>query len=474
MSIKFFPFIILFAFFFNFKPLHSQELPTPDTTKYSQTRIFLEIIYSNLIICADTGNYEMIESMLKRGVNPNYSVDNGITPLMLAVDNGHYKITKILIDYGADVNAKPYDGNSAIFAAVRNNNDSIAELLINSNANLNEKNDQNLTPLHYACGFGYPYLTSLLIEKGAKINEKDINGNTPLMCSVYAGANISADILIESGANVNSADNNGNTPLMVAAQFNDTLLIQKLYSAGADINTQNSRYNNALTIAIENNAVNAFRKLLDLGISTEIPQNSKGYFQLAKEKGCNEIANILAKRGLKTRVSLNIGKINFYSGFSTRKNDFMLDFGGGIQESVTNLLVNFGFRYKPFSNRVLVYRDNVFYQFWEKRYSFYLSLQHLVILKRNPINGDIGFIPGLSNELTWRYYRGVNEGSGIKYLPIPSIGIFYQRNVFTIIGKWEFSNYYKQMNSSNRFSLQLIVSIPTYKRYINKKINWLN
>lgn len=96
------------------------------------------------------------------------------------------------------------------------------------------------------------------------------------------------------------------------------------------------------------------------------------------------------------------------------------------------------------------------------------------MLQRNLLNCDIGFIPGLSNELTWRYYRGLSEGSGIKYLPVPSIGIFYQQKVLSVIGKWEFSNYYKQMNGSNRFSLQLVISIPTSYRYIKKKINWLD
>lgn len=262
--------------------------------------------------------------------------------------------------------------------------------------------------------------------------------------------------------------------MMIAAQFNDTLLIQKLYAAGADINIQNTKQINALTVAIENNATEAFIKLVELGARTDLSPKNRGYFQFAKEKGCIGIVNYLADKGLKTKLKLNISRVNLYSGFSAYKKDFMLDFGGGIQESVSNLLVNFGFKYRPFSNRVIVYRDNAYYQFWEKRYSFYLSIQHLMMLYRNPLKGDIGFIPGISNELTWRFYRGMDEGSGVKYLPVPSIGLFYQRKIFSIIGKWEFANYYKQINNSNRINIQLLFSIPTSKRYINKKIDWLN
>ncbi len=381
-------------------------------------------INNNLIAYSDSGNYSMVKNLLEFDANPKYANEDGVTALMYAADNGYYSIAKLLIEYGADVNSKPWDGNSAIFAAVRNNNDSIAELLIKHNANVNEKNNQNLTPLHYAAGFGYPYLTELLITNGARVNEKDRYGNTPLFAAIYSGALTVTDILIESNADVNATDNKGNTPIIVAAQFNDTLLIQKLASAGANIDALNLNGIDALTVSIENNATNAFKKLISLGASTKSSPKNRGYYQFAKENSSFEIANYLEQMGLKTKLKPNINRVNFYSGFSVSNNDFMLDFGGGIQESVSNLLVNIGYRYKPFPNRVLIYRDNAFYQFWEKRYSFYLSLQHLLTLKRNPNKGDFGFIPGISNELSWRYYRGLDEGSGLKYIPIPSIGIF--------------------------------------------------
>ena len=472
-------YVLLFILFSNTLISYSQTFITniaKDTIKLDRYAYIdlINTLNSNLIAYADSGDYNFVNHLLEYGANPNFETEEGVTPLMYAVDNGYYDIAKLLIESGADVNKKPWDGNSAIFAAVRSNNDSIAELLINSNASINEKNNLNITPLHYSAGFGYPYMTNLIILNGAKVNERDQFGNTPLMAATYSGAPNVTTLLIESGADVNISDNHGNTPIMIATQFNDTLLIQKLISAGAEINAQNDNQINSLTIAIENNAIDAFKKLVKHGARTDLSPKNRGYYQFAKEKGCIEIANFLADEGLKTNLKLNINRINFYSGISTSKNDFMLDFGGGIQESVSNLLINFGFKYRPHSNRVQVFKDNTFYQFWEKRYSFYLSMQYLMMLKRNPVKGDMGFIPGISNELTWRYYRGMEEGSGVKYIPVPSIGLFYQRKLFTVIGKWEFVNYYKQLNSSNRFNLQLIVSIPTTKRYINKKIKWLD
>ncbi len=439
-----------------------------DTSLQSRTRILLMIIHSNFMTCADTGNYEMIEYMLKRGVNPNYSIENGVTPLMLAVDNGHYKISEILIEYGANVNSKPYDGNTAIFAAVKNNNDSIVELLVKNNTQINVKNDQNLTPLHYASGFGYPYLTSFLIEKGASINEKDLNGNTPIMCSVYAGANVSTDILIESGADVNLPDKDGNTPLMVAAQFNDTVLIEKLINAKADVRLKNKMQKDALTIAIENSSTEAFIKLFPF-IDNSLYNNN---LQRAKEFGSNKIVNYLSSKGIHSEFKFIIKGLNFYSGFSVSKTDFMLDFGTGIQEFSTNLIINLGYKYKPITNRVLVLRDNAYYQLWEKRYSIYLSVQYPIPFNQFNSYGQLGIIPGYSNELTWKYYRGFDAGSGLKYIPTPSLGIYFKKKSITAIGKWEFANYNKELVSANRFSLQLILTLS--KRKLIKQINWLD
>jgi len=427
-----------------------------------------------LISYVDSGDYSTVEYLLEMGGNPNYSNMYGVTPLMYASDNGYYSIAKLLIDKGADVNYKPSDGNTAIFAAVRSNSDSIAELLLQNKANVNEINSEGLTPLHYAVGYGYPYLTNLLIFYNASLDTKDDYGNTPLMSAVYAGAVESTNILIKSGADVNTADNYGNTPLMVASQFNDTTLIKILFDAGADINAINNKSTNALAIAVNNSSSDAFKLLVKLGAKTDINQGAKSYYQQAFEQKCPQISSFLKENGLSTKLKPSISNFSLYAGLSSSQNDFMADFGVGVYESVSRLQVNVGYKYRPISSRVLVYKNSAFYQFWEKRYSIYLSLNHFYLLKHNFLGGDFGITPGLSNEFTWRYYRGYSAGSGVKLLLVPSMGLFYQGDFITLISKWEFARYNSDITSSNRFSLQLLLTVPTVKRISNKRIDWLD
>ncbi|NOU19935.1 MAG: hypothetical protein HOO91_20440 [Bacteroidales bacterium] len=428
-----------------------------------------------LVINSDSGKYESVSYLIEHGANPNYSNEEGVNALMYASDNGSYKIAKLLIEKGVDVNSKPNDGNTALFAAVRSNSDSIAELLIQNNAKIDIQNKNGLYPLHYAAGLGYPVMTDLLLYYGAEPNVIDSDGNTPLMTSAYAGAYSVTETLINSGADINFPDKTGITPLMVASQFNDTTLIRMLYNTGADLDKVNSRKANALSVAIKNNSIDAFKMLVNFGAKAKDSILTKSLYQQSVESSDYDISTFLKGKGLNTKLKPNISRINFYTGFSSSSYDFMVDFGCGVYESISKMMVNFGYKYRPFSSRVLEYRNSSFYQLWEKRYAFYLSLQHLFVLKRNYLKGNVGITPGLSNELTWSYYRGLEKGSGAKWVIAPSLGLFYQRELFTMIGKWEIANYNTQVKDFNRFSLQLIMTIPTYKKIINnKRINWLD
>jgi len=462
---------------------------SPTDTSYTTTKKLIEILVNSgvninqvndfdctpLLFATFQNDIELVKILCKSGANPNKPTQDGITPLIYATQDGYYGIVEQLIENGAMINNQLSDGNTALFAAVRANNDSIAELLIQNNAEINIQNNYSLTPLHYAAGYGYPLMTDLLLYYGAKVDTTDSMGNTPLMTSVYAGAYKTTELLIDAGSDVNKRDLQGNTPLMIAAQFNDTTLINKLFKAGALIDKVNNKKNNALGFALKNNSADAFRMLIDLGASIDNSSFKKSYYQQAYESDSYEISALLKNKGLQTRIKPNIKSINIYTGFSTSNYDFMVDLGGGIYEPVTKMMVNLGYKYRPFSSRVLEFRNSSFYQLWEKRYTFYLSLQHLIVLRRDFHKGKIGFIPGVSNELSWSYYRGLDKGSGQKWYIVPSLGLFYQRNLFSVIGKWEIADYNKQVNSFNRFSLQFIISIPSTRNLVkNKKIEWLN
>jgi len=57
-----------------------------------------------LYIAADTGNTEVLEFFLKKGVQPDIKNHSGSTALLTAVLKGHFPCVKILCEHGADVN----------------------------------------------------------------------------------------------------------------------------------------------------------------------------------------------------------------------------------------------------------------------------------------------------------------------------------------------------------------------------------
>lgn len=456
-------------------------------TSYTTTKDLLEILVNAgvdinqvnafdctpLLFATFQNDAALLRVLCKLGANPNKPTQEGITPLIYATQDGFYGIVEQLLKNGAEVNHKLPDGNTALFAAVKANNDSIAEQLIQSKASVNEKNSFGLSPLHYASGYGFPYMVNLLVNAGAAINAEDLHGNTPLMTAVYSGAKEVTNILVNSGADVNIADSKGNTPLMVATQFNDTALIKKLYLHHADINRVNNNRVNSLSIAIESNSVEAFKLLSALGAKTDDSSLTKSYYQQAIEVGSNEISTFLASGGQKTRLKPNIRGINIYTGFTSSESGFMVDFGGGIYEPITKMLINVGYKYRSVKDSSVIISNSTNNSLLEERYSVYLSFQHLILLKRDNLKGNVGFTPGLSNEFTWQYYQGFKESSSMKWTPVPSFGLYYQKSLFTIIGKWEVK-YNNRTSLSNRFNLQVMLTIPTGNRVVNKRIGWLD
>lgn len=82
---------------------------------------------------------EIVNMLLKNGVEINAQNEEGRTALMYAVSEGSKELTEILIKNGANVNLKDINGDTALIIAIGNENEEISELLIKSGANTNDK-----------------------------------------------------------------------------------------------------------------------------------------------------------------------------------------------------------------------------------------------------------------------------------------------------------------------------------------------
>ncbi|RLN23642.1 potassium channel AKT1-like [Panicum miliaceum] len=158
----------------------------------------------------------LLHQLLKRGLDPNESDNNGHTPLHIAASKGNEQCVKLLLDYGADPNARDYEGKVPLWEALCEKHDAVVELLVESGADLSSGD----TAL-YACVAVEDNNTDLLkdiIRYGGDINRSTRDGTTPLHRAVCDGNVQMVELLLEHGADIDKQDNNGWSPRDLAEQ----------------------------------------------------------------------------------------------------------------------------------------------------------------------------------------------------------------------------------------------------------------
>ncbi|KAG2590478.1 potassium channel AKT1-like [Panicum virgatum] len=158
----------------------------------------------------------LLHQLLKRGLDPNESDNNGHTALHIAASKGNEQCVKLLLDYGADPNARDYEGKVPLWEALCEKHDAVVELLVESGADLSSGD----TAL-YACVAVEDNNTELLkdiIRYGGDINRSTRDGTTPLHRAVCDGNVQMVELLREHGADIDKQDNNGWSPRDLAEQ----------------------------------------------------------------------------------------------------------------------------------------------------------------------------------------------------------------------------------------------------------------
>ncbi|MBN8828087.1 MAG: ankyrin repeat domain-containing protein [Sphingobacteriia bacterium] len=101
--------------------------------------------------------FDLTETYLELGANPNFKNENGNTPLHIAVDKGNYNIVKLLLKYKAHINVKNDKGETPLHLLIskQSNSNNLIELvkiLIQHGADVNNTNNDN-----YSIGESWVY-----------------------------------------------------------------------------------------------------------------------------------------------------------------------------------------------------------------------------------------------------------------------------------------------------------------------------
>ncbi|XVF49274.1 hypothetical protein PTKIN_Ptkin03bG0255400 [Pterospermum kingtungense] len=158
----------------------------------------------NLCFATLRGDDLLLLQLLKRGLDPNESDNNGRSALHIAASKGSENCILLLLDYGADPNCKDSEGNVPLWEAMLAGHDKVAKLLKENGANINAGDAG-----HFACTAAEQNNLKLLkeiVHYGGDVTRARPNGYTALHVAVCEGNTEIVKYLLEQGADIDKPD----------------------------------------------------------------------------------------------------------------------------------------------------------------------------------------------------------------------------------------------------------------------------
>ena len=207
------------------------------------------------------GHVDIVQKLIKSGVDINTRDADNRTPLHWAATSGWVNVAEFLIANGASVNIVQKDGFSALHAATCLGHMHMCRYLLAEGSEVNRTDRDGWSPLHMATCYGHPDVVQLFLSSGAKVNQKTRDEETALHIAVDpANLDIIGE-LIGAGARIEERNVNGFTPFFDAVWRNKYDVCRYLIDMGADVNVRNSAGHSAMYIATVR-AANRFMKLI--------------------------------------------------------------------------------------------------------------------------------------------------------------------------------------------------------------------
>lgn len=251
-----------------------------------------------LFLAIDHRDLAGVQSLLKRGADPNSRNGLELTPLHIAAASHQKEAMEALLSAGAKVDASTPYGTALTFAALGGNAAGF-NLLLERGANINPWRADGISVLMLAARAGNPEVVSELLRRKVDVNAKDNGGATPLLYAAREGHLEVGRILLSAGATTESADRNGQTPLMIAAVNGHTEFVRLLLEKGAKPNARDAKGRTALLLTTTfGDHPDTVRTLLTGGADGRATDARKrSAFTLASARGYAESARVLAESG---------------------------------------------------------------------------------------------------------------------------------------------------------------------------------
>jgi len=208
-----------------------------------------------LFHAARTGNIDLLQSVLSRGVDVNTRTDKGASALHHAAYAGQVQAMEVLLHRRADPAAVDQSNTQPIHWAIEGGRPESIDVLARHGVDVRALHDDTRTiyaespygpiaPIHWAAIHGQASCVTGLLRLGASVDDPTDQQNTALHFGVLHGSIEVVETLIAAGADVRARTTYGDTPLhmlgnrnrdvVVTTQDTDTRMIDALLQAGAD------------------------------------------------------------------------------------------------------------------------------------------------------------------------------------------------------------------------------------------------
>ncbi|MDY0277037.1 MAG: ankyrin repeat domain-containing protein [Acholeplasma sp.] len=194
--------------------------------------------------------FEVINELIKRGVNVNIQDNNLETPLFDCARKGKLEIAKILIINYAKVNITNKDHETPFHLASAKGNKEFLKLLVENDAIPNTLTNDKKYPVHYAILAGkIDVIKYLLTLANQPFTLLDFMNNTLLHFAATTTNDLLIFYLISEGLNPNLMNKDLETPLFNAVRFGTKETVNALLHNDAYINIKNKNNETPLDYA---------------------------------------------------------------------------------------------------------------------------------------------------------------------------------------------------------------------------------
>lgn len=255
---------------------------------------------------------EVIELLVKSGVDVNARNKEGVTPLEIAVQQKSIPTIKLLTLNGANIHTQNTRGESPLSLALEEVDNDILDAVVNQTNILSQDSDGN-TPIHIALIKDadlakVKYLISLTDD----VNTRNRNGNSALYYAIMKNRQQVGEILLEKNADIFSTNTNNNSPLRLALKYGGA--IQDWLITSKTIKSTDGSGNTALHYAAEWEYGQAISSLLTKGADISA-KNANGETPLFSATKTNnpEIIQLIVDGGADISARDNLGSISLHT-----------------------------------------------------------------------------------------------------------------------------------------------------------------